>query len=340
LLGAATAQEDEDRDKRQSGYYQGITTRGPGRAFPGVGGPPQGFRAAPVEEDEEDEVVSRNTVTPSTGPQALLLVRQSHPTPQPQPVQYRRPVQPDYSQQRPQQQQLRKPPQGGRGGPFPNQQLQATELSTEERLFYFLQEEEVEKEEDEPDRLSLLLPNSKFDCNGKKTGYYADDGLNCEVFHYCQDNARHSWICPEGFLFHQVHLICMPPSGDNICPQSSQYHFVNDYLYRPVNAEEAQTKPNVTLRYHDRYYPDTYYEPEEQQRPQQVAQRAPITTPRGRPVQLQPTLRPVLFRQSGGPNQVFHSPEEVNIPLQQRRPSQSPIRKDDDFDFDDSPFRG
>ena len=50
----------------------------------------------------------------------------------------------------------------------------------------------------------MLLPQSKFACDGKNTGYYADEGLNCEVFHYCQDNARHSWICPEGFLFHQV----------------------------------------------------------------------------------------------------------------------------------------
>lgn len=63
-----------------------------------------------------------------------------------------------------------------------------------------LEEEELE----EPDRLSLLLPNSKFTCSTKNTGYYADEELGCEVFHYCQDNAKHSWICPEGFTFHQV----------------------------------------------------------------------------------------------------------------------------------------
>ena len=72
---------------------------------------------------------------------------------------------------------------------------------------HLLQEEELEKEEEEPDRLTLLLPQSKFDCTSKKTGYYADDGLNCEVFHYCQDNARHSWICPDGFLFHQARIL-------------------------------------------------------------------------------------------------------------------------------------
>lgn len=141
----------------------------------------------------------------------------------------------------------------------------------------------------------------------------------------------------------QVHLICMPPSGDNICQQSSQYHFVNDYLYRPINAEEAQTKPNVTLRYSDRYYPDSYYDPaEEQPRPVPAA----ATPPRARPVQVQqPTLRPVQYRQQSPSNQVFHSPEEVNIPLQQRRPAQPPPprnfqAKEDDFEYDDAPFRG
>lgn len=109
--------------------------------------------------------------------------------------------------------------------------------------------EEVEVEE-EPDRLSVLLEKSDFHCTGRTTGYYADESLGCEVFHYCQENQKHSWICPEGFTFHQVHLICMPPSSDNICEQSSKYHFVNDYLYKPINMEEHMTKPNVTLRYH------------------------------------------------------------------------------------------
>ncbi|CAA9995557.1 unnamed protein product [Nesidiocoris tenuis] len=180
--------------------------------------------------------------------------------------------------------------------------------------------EEEEEEKEEPDRLTMLLPQSKFNCQGKNTGYYADEGLNCEVFHYCQDNARHSWICPEGFLFHQVHLICMPPSHDNICTQSSQFHFVNDFLYKPINAEEAQNKPNVTLRYSDRYYPENFYEEE------QAQQIVPQATPRPRPQPQQAfhqTPRPIPIQAQSGlrqPNQVFHSPEEVNIPLQHRRP--------------------
>nr|CAD7428263.1 unnamed protein product [Timema monikensis] len=347
---------DEEREKRQSAFYQ-QQARSPG---PQRFGPPQGFRSSPADE-EEDEGLSRNTVTPSP----LLVTRQQQPAQQ---LVYR-PRAPqdsvgDYQNAlpvrgNPQQPQVRRPgppPPPGRG-PLPQGQ--------EELL-------EEELEEEKPDRLSVLLPQSKFDCTTKNTGYYADEGLNCEVFHYCQDNAKHSWVCPEGFLFHQVHLICMPPSGENICKQSSQYHFVNDYLYKPVNAEEAQNNINVSLRYSERYYPETYYE-EGEDRPDQPIQRAPavqrvpiqnynqlqIATaapPRAKPVQFQTSLRPQqqfvtpsqLRQQS--PNQVFHSPEEVNIPLQQRRPflttpsppqrNYQPVREEEEYEYDEGPFRG
>lgn len=120
-------------------------------------------------------------------------------------------------------------------------------------------EDEVNDEKEEPDRLQVLLGKSNFQCNDRVTGYYADESVACEVFHYCQDNSKHSWVCPEGFSFHQVHLICMPPSNDNICEQSSKYHVVNEYLYKPINMEEHQRKPNVTLRYSERYYPESVY---------------------------------------------------------------------------------
>lgn len=67
-----------------------------------------------------------------------------------------------------------------------------------------LDEDEKEEKEEEPDRLSILLPRSNFNCVNRNTGYYADEELACEVFHYCHENTKHSWICPEGFTFHQV----------------------------------------------------------------------------------------------------------------------------------------
>ncbi|EFN82039.1 uncharacterized protein LOC105185469 [Harpegnathos saltator] len=194
-------------------------------------------------------------------------------------------------------------------------------------------QEELEEEKEEPDRLTLLLPQSRFDCVNKQTGYYADEDLNCEVFHYCQDNAKHSWICPEGFTFHQVHLICMPPSGDISCKKSSQYHFVNEYLYKPLNLQEAETKPNVTLRYSERYYPADIHSDEREvgdyqitPTPAPVRRPAPQVLVSPQPSSLNSIPTSARPQPTGLPqyqlplNQVFRSPEEVNIPLQYRRP--------------------
>jgi len=228
--------------------------------------------------------------------------------------------------------------------PRPQQPQQFNRRPSPPQQFRQQLEEEVkegaleEKEEEEPDRLTVLLPQSKFECVGKNTGYYADEGLGCEVFHYCQNNARHSWVCPEGFTFHQVHLICMPPGNDNICEQSSKYHFVNEYLYKPLNLEEHQNTPNISLRYSDRFYPDQFYqhgydEEEEDERPRHQPQQQPIRVAlqqapaphqqrvvsaqrRPVPTQFSPTFRPETTL-----GQVFRSPEEVNISLQQRRPA-------------------
>ncbi|XP_045458015.1 transcription factor SPT20 homolog [Melitaea cinxia] len=175
-----------------------------------------------------------------------------------------------------------------------------------------LLEEEEEEEREEPDRLAQLLQQSKFDCVSKHTGYYADQELNCEVFHYCQDNVKHSWICPEGFTFHQVHLICMPPTSDNICQKSAKYHFINDYLYRPINEEEVQRKPNVSLKYSDRYYPAEVYRDDRYDQEDEEEEEEPRHAPA--PQQQRPAQRAQYQPQ------VFRSAEEVNIPLIQRRP--------------------
>uniref|UniRef100_T1GTZ1 Chitin-binding type-2 domain-containing protein n=1 Tax=Megaselia scalaris TaxID=36166 RepID=T1GTZ1_MEGSC len=179
--------------------------------------------------------------------------------------------------------------------------------------------------------------------------YYADDTVGCEVFHYCQDNQRHSWVCPEGFTFHQVHLICMPPSHDNICEQSQKYHVVNNYLYKPINLEEHQSKPNVSLRYSERYFPEDIYEDQryqyesrqDRERAQHHHQRQPVQVgfQHAQPQQPQPqqqihqVQQPQRVTQPTRHNlvtnhpqqhqthqQVFRSPEEINISLQQRRP--------------------
>ena len=92
-------------------------------------------------------------------------------------------------------------------------------------------DKEEAEEEKKPGRLELLLAQSKFTCNGKKDGYYADASVACQVFHYCVGGAKHSWQCPEGTVFHQVHLNCVPASQD-ICSQSEKFFVVNEYLHK------------------------------------------------------------------------------------------------------------
>ncbi|XP_043193429.1 alpha/beta-gliadin MM1-like [Amphibalanus amphitrite] len=113
-----------------------------------------------------------------------------------------------------------------------------------------VQEEEEEDYAEEPDRLAELLAVSTFKCDPSATGYYADDSVNCEVFHYCAAGVKHSWVCPNGNSFHQINLICQPQSADNICQRSNEFTFVNDYLYQQISNDTR--KP----QYADRYYPD------------------------------------------------------------------------------------
>uniref|UniRef100_A0A1B0CB40 Uncharacterized protein n=2 Tax=Lutzomyia longipalpis TaxID=7200 RepID=A0A1B0CB40_LUTLO len=124
----------------------------------------------------------------------------------------------------------------------------------------------------------------------------------------------------------------MPASADNICEQSTKYHFVNEYLYKPINMEEHQTRPNVTLRYSERYYPDEIYQDErqdyynervfperEREAPQQIHySRQPLIQTIRKVTS--PPPQPYRPPSSSVHNTVFRSPEEINISLQQRRP--------------------
>lgn len=130
-------------------------------------------------------------------------------------------------------------------------------------------EPDYEDYSDEPDKLSILLAESTFQCDPSDTGYFSDDSVNCEVFHYCSQGVKHSWVCPEGNIFHQINLICQPPSSDNICERSNDFHFVNDYLYQLVRNDSARPE------YADRFYPENYHQGSRLEA--SSAQRQPIT---------------------------------------------------------------
>merc|ERR1711892_481724 len=54
------------------------------------------------------------------------------------------------------------------------------------------------------------IPKTSFSCEGKVYGgYYADSAADCQVFHVCsRPRGFHSFLCPNGTIFHQTYLTC------------------------------------------------------------------------------------------------------------------------------------
>lgn len=92
---------------------------------------------------------------------------------------------------------------------------------------------------------------------------------------------------------------------------------------------ETNQKYVSLLPFH-RYYPQNYYQEEDQieEEPAEVRRPPLAIQPRPQQATLRPGPQQPQFRQytaaASNQNQVFHSPEEVNIPLQNRRPTAAP----------------
>ncbi|CAG4990802.1 unnamed protein product [Parnassius apollo] len=52
------------------------------------------------------------------------------------------------------------------------------------------------------------IPKTGFNCKNVPTGYYADLETDCQVFHICDTSRKISFLCPNGTIFSQSHLIC------------------------------------------------------------------------------------------------------------------------------------
>lgn len=86
----------------------------------------------------------------------------------------------------------------------------------------------------------------------------------------------------------------MPAGSDNVCQHSSKYTFVNEYLYKPLNMDEHNEKPNVMLRYSERYFPDEIFQDERQEYDEEEYNRRATPQQQYRqPVQQQRQQQPV-----------------------------------------------
>ncbi|KYM97262.1 hypothetical protein ALC62_11995 [Cyphomyrmex costatus] len=54
------------------------------------------------------------------------------------------------------------------------------------------------------DSIFYRVPWTRFMCEWKQLGYYADPEADCQVYHICQRGGhKDSFLCPNGTLFNQ-----------------------------------------------------------------------------------------------------------------------------------------
>lgn len=75
------------------------------------------------------------------------------------------------------------------------------------------------------------IPQTSFDCNAQQwPGYYADVEAQCQVFHICALNRTYDFLCPNGTIFSQEHLVCVWWNQFD-CQSAPSLYGNNAYIY-------------------------------------------------------------------------------------------------------------
>lgn len=75
------------------------------------------------------------------------------------------------------------------------------------------------------------IPKTSFDCKQQQfPGYYADVEAQCQVFHICALNTTFNFLCPNGTIFSQEHLVCVWWNQFD-CNSAPSLYGNNAYIY-------------------------------------------------------------------------------------------------------------
>nr|CAD7405750.1 unnamed protein product [Timema cristinae] len=104
------------------------------------------------------------------------------------------------------------------------------------------------------------IPRTDFSCRQvKHSGYYADLDTDCQVFHICADGRKISFLCPNGTIFRQSHLICdwwwtvdcasskehYEESAEQLANDQKVYRARADALAQSRSRQQVGRKPGV-----------------------------------------------------------------------------------------------
>merc|ERR1712168_881305 len=82
---------------------------------------------------------------------------------------------------------------------------------------------------------------SSFSCEGRIYGYYANEELNCQIFHVCepvtypdgrQETIQYNFFCGNQTVFDQSLLTCNHAVDAIPCSESSSFHSLNEEFGR------------------------------------------------------------------------------------------------------------
>lgn len=85
------------------------------------------------------------------------------------------------------------------------------------------------------------IPKTSFDCQNQQwPGYYADVEAQCQVFHICAMNRTFDFLCPNGTVFSQQHLVCVWWNQFD-CNSAPGLYGNNAYIYD--YSQQGQQRP-------------------------------------------------------------------------------------------------
>lgn len=84
------------------------------------------------------------------------------------------------------------------------------------------------------------IPKTSFDCKQQPLpGYYADIEAQCQVFHICALNTTFNFLCPNGTIFSQEHLVCVWWNQFD-CNSAPNLYGNNAYIYDYSKTGQSQ----------------------------------------------------------------------------------------------------
>ncbi|XP_028050912.1 uncharacterized protein LOC105837439, partial [Monomorium pharaonis] len=84
------------------------------------------------------------------------------------------------------------------------------------------------------------VPWTRFTCEWKYPGYYADPEADCQAYHICQRGGRKdSFLCPNGTLFNQERLVCTWWYTVD-CSRAQSFYSINEEVAKAI--EEADRR--------------------------------------------------------------------------------------------------